>query len=136
MRAFVDTNVFVHAVDRADPEKRRIARTLLAERPDELVLSAQVLSEFYVVTTRRLAEPLTPEQAAASVDRLSELPVVPVDAGLVREAIRLSHGAQISYWDGLILAAARSSGCGVVLTEDLSPGATLGGIEIENPFAP
>lgn len=135
MRAFVDTNVLVYTVDRAEPEKRRIARTLLAERSAELVLSAQVLSEFYVVTTRRLAERLLPEHAAAAVDRLGALPVVPVDAALVRDAIDLSDDAQISYWDGLIVAAARASACGVVLTEDLATGATIGGVAIENPFA-
>jgi predicted nucleic acid-binding protein len=47
-RAFVDTNVPVHAVDAADPRKRAAARRLLEERGADLVISAQVLSEFYV----------------------------------------------------------------------------------------
>ena len=53
-RAFIDTNILVYSVDDADLVKQRLARTLLAQTP-ELVLSAQVLGEFYVAVTRKLA---------------------------------------------------------------------------------
>ena len=53
-RTFVDTNVWVHAVDSADPAKQARARTILAPGPDvDLVVSSKVLAEFYVVVTRR-----------------------------------------------------------------------------------
>lgn len=136
MRAFLDTNVLVYSVDVSEPRKREIARSLLADRAADIVLSAQVLSEFYTVVTRRLAESLAPDDAAAYVDDLSDLPVVPVDSQLVRDAIRLSRSAQLAYWDGLIVAAARTGGCEVLLTEDLSRGATIAGVRIENPFTP
>ena len=135
MRTFLDTNVLVYSVDTAEPEKRRIARALLRERADELVLSAQVLSEFYWVTTRRLREPLTSEQASTAVETFAELPVVSIDARLVRDAIETSRQNQVSYWDGLILVAAREGRCDVLLTEDLAHGSTIGGVQIESPFA-
>lgn len=135
MRAFVDTNVLLYSVDRSDPAKRSTASALLATRADDLVVSAQVLSEFYAVATRRLAEPLSEADAAAFIDDLEDLPIVAIDLDVVRDGIRVSRQAQLSYWDGLILAAARSAGCEVVLTEDLAHGATLGGVRIENPFA-
>ncbi len=94
-----------------------------------------MLSEFYTVVTRRLAVFLAPDEAAAHVDDLSELPVVRVDAQLVRDAIQLSRRTQLAYWDALIVAAARSGGCEVLLSEDLSHGATIAGVRIENPFA-
>jgi predicted nucleic acid-binding protein len=98
------------------------------------LLSAPVLSEFYAVATRRLAEPMPEAEAAAFVDDLGRLPVVAIDFEVVRDGIRWSREAQLSYWDGLILAAARHAGCETLLTEDLSHGATIGGIVIDNPF--
>lgn len=134
MTSFVDTNILVYAVDRSEPRKSTIAAALLEERAAELVLSAQVLSEFYAVSTRRLPIPLSEEAAAALVEELARLPTVAVDLNLVRDGIRWSREAQLSYWDGLILAAARRGGCHTLLTEDLSHGATIAGVRIENPF--
>ena len=57
-----------------------------------------------------------------------------IDEQLVLDAITISATAVLSYWDGLILAAARVAGCDVVLTEDLPHGSTIAGVRIENPF--
>lgn len=55
---FVDTNVLVYAVDDSEPEKRDLARRSLGSKGyGKLVVSAQILSEFYVTVTRKLAEP-------------------------------------------------------------------------------
>jgi len=134
-RAFVDTNVLVYSVDAGEPKKREVARTLLAERARDLVLSAQVLSEFYVVATRKLAKPLRETEAESYVEALGELPVVVADALLVRDGIAISRASQLSIWDGLIVAAARAGGCDSVLTEDLAAGSTIAGIRIEDPFS-
>lgn len=134
-RSFVDTNVLVYRIDRADPDKRVIARRLLRDAtPGSLVLSTQVLQEFYVVTTRKLAHPLSQDEAARAVDQLSELPVVAVDREFVRAAIRISRGAQLSPWDSLIVQAAVAGGCERILTEDLQHGALVEGVRVENPF--
>ncbi len=134
-KTFVDTNVLVYAQDAADPNKQQIARDVLRTHADDLVFSAQVLSEFYVVVTRRLAKPMDPQAAATAVDHLSEHAIVATDEHLVREGIALSQAAQLSFWDGLIIAAARSGGCGSILTEDLATGSTIGGVRIVNPFS-
>lgn len=133
-KAFVDTNVLVYAVDADDPRKRATARTLLEERGADIVVSAQILSEFYVVVTRRLATPMSERDAAAAVDELSKLPTVVTDAELVRGGIAISRQATLSFWDGLVVAAARAAGCDTLLTEDLSPGSTIAGVRVENPF--
>lgn len=134
-RSFVDTNVWVYAVDEADPEKQARARAALEPSADvDLVTSAQVLGEFYVVVTRKLANPVGGDQARAMVDRMSRLPTVPIDAGLVAAAIDGSEAWQVSYWDALILAAAEASGCSRVYSEDLGPGRTYGSVIVVNPF--
>ncbi|MGH3480783.1 MAG: PIN domain-containing protein, partial [Nocardioidaceae bacterium] len=59
-RSFVDTNVFVYAVDESleEQDKHKIASALLATGDDALVISTQVLQEFYVTVTRKLRRPL------------------------------------------------------------------------------
>ncbi len=135
-RVFIDTNVWVYAVDAAEPAKRERARAVIAPRNDaHITTSSQVLSEFYTVVTRKLASPMSDELAAQLVDRLSQLPVVPVDADLVLRAIAGSRAWGISVWDALIIRAAEVAGCAVVLSEDLADGATYGSVRISNPFA-
>ena len=133
-RAFVDTNVLVYAVDEADPAKRDRARAVLADSAAQLVLSSQVLSEFYVVATRKLEAPLSEPDAAEAVRALARLPVVVADAELVMAAVALSRQAQISFWDAQVVAAAAVAGCDHVLTEDLSHGTEISSVRIENPF--
>jgi predicted nucleic acid-binding protein len=135
-RAFVDTNVLVYAFDDADPSKRDVARALL-ERRDKpiLVLSTQVLIEFYVTVTRKLRQRVEPSAAAKTVAELAERPVVTTDTSLVQAAIAFSREHQLSLWDALILEAAATAACQVLLTEDLDAGSILRGVRIENPFA-
>ncbi len=136
MPVFLDTNVLVYAYDRADPVRRELARAALTRQPaSDLVISGQVLGEFFTVVTRRLAHPLDVPTAQRAVESLSALKVVPIDAGVVWRGIEVSMAAQLSYWDGLIVAAAQVAGCDRILTEDLNAGARLGAVVVENPFA-
>ncbi|WP_375480643.1 PIN domain-containing protein [uncultured Jatrophihabitans sp.] len=133
-RSFVDTNVLVYSVDANEPVKRPVARRVLAEDPAALVLSTQVLGEFYVTVTRKLRVPMTAAAAAAAVTALGRLRVVATDLSLVHAAMATAQAAQLSYWDALIIEAAASAGCDRVLTEDLNAGATIRGVTIVNPF--
>ena len=135
MRAFVDTNVVVYAHDRGEPGKRELALELLRAPGAQLVISAQVLAEFFVAVTRKLAAPLPTDVAAAQVQALSELPVVPIDSDIVAQAIELHQSASLSYWDAAIVVAARRAGCATLLSEDLADGQAIAGVEIRNPFS-
>ena len=134
-RAFLDTNVLVYLFDHEVPAKTERARNLLEQaEPGELVLSAQVLGEFYVVVTRKLERPLDSSQATQAVDWLALFPVIPIGAALVKTAIQTSRASQVSYWDGLILATAAAGGCERLLTEDLKHGQVFESVRVENPF--
>ena len=135
-RSFVDTNVVVYAADESPAERAKhdAAVELLAREPESLVLSTQVLQEFYYVVTRRLAKPLEASRAAAAVQALTKIDVVAADAELVLAAIDTSRSAQISIWDALIIEAAHQAECERVLTEDLSDGQVIRGVRVENPF--
>ena len=133
-RAFVDTNVFVYASDEDAKRKRDRARRLVRElaRADSLVISTQVLQEFFVVATRKLG--LSADAARRRVVTMRKLDVVQVDPELILGAIDLHRLHAISFWDALVVRAASVAGCACLLTEDLAAGATIDGVRIENPF--
>jgi predicted nucleic acid-binding protein len=134
-RVFVDSNVWVYAVDADEPVKQARARAVLdPSTSDTLVTSAQVLGEFYVTVTRKLARPVADDAAERMVDRMAQLPVVSIDADGVQAAIAGSRSWRLSYWDALIVVAAQSAGCSRLLTEDLAGGSTYGSVRVENPF--
>ena len=134
-RAFVDTNVLVYAFDVGEETKRARARELLATAgPDDLALSAQVLNEFYVATTRKLATPLAPEDAERVVRSLARLDVIATDAGLVLRGVGRARESDLSLWDALIVEAALRANCERILTEDLNSGQRFDGVTVVNPF--
>lgn len=137
---FLDTNVLVYAFDETSPAKQeRALRLLSGEVPgiavEDLVISTQVLQEFYVTVVRKLARPLSEEMAERAVDRFADLQVELIDEELVLEAIRRSRTDKLSLWDSLVIGAALQAGCGRLLTEDLQAGRRFGELTVENPFA-
>lgn len=136
-KAFVDTNVIVYAHDTANPAKCARARLLLTDgmRRGNLVLSTQVLSEFFVTITRKVQQPLPLSAARREVRLLAAFELVPTDAELIVEAIALHERHALNYWDALIVAAAIRGGCEALYSEDLQPGRRFGSVRIENPFA-
>jgi predicted nucleic acid-binding protein len=133
--AFVDTNVIVYAFDRSEERKRRIALELLADQGELLVVSAQVLAEFFWTVTRKLRPPLPEATAQQVVKDLSVGPVVPMDAGLIEASFSTARRHQLALWDAMIVESAIAGGCERLLTEDLSPGQVIRGLRIEDPFA-
>ncbi len=131
---FLDTNVLVYAVDSeaTSTHKRRRGRDLILA--GNFGVSGQVLQEFYVVTTRKLARPLPPAVATRWVARLSAAAFVPTDASLIKAAIEGSIRWQISYWDAAIVAAADALGARTLYSEDLSHGQVYGSVTVHNPF--
>lgn len=135
-RVFVDTNVFVYCFDPDEPRKQTVATELLDDLgARRIVLSAQVLNEFYVTVTRKLKRPLEEAQAVAIVGAMAALDVVPVDAALVKAGVDRSRTSQLSLWDALVVESARQADCPVVLTEDLNAGTDFDGAMVVNPFA-
>jgi len=135
-RAFLDTNILVYAYDFTDPAKQQRAAQIVnaGVRQDSVVVSAQVLGEFFVTVTRKVKPPLTAQEAAAVLHMLSPLMVVPTDRALVDAAVNFHMQYKISYWDALIVAAAERAGCRKVLSEDLADGQQYGTVVVENPF--
>ncbi len=133
---FLDTNILVYAYDTHQPQKMNIARQILRQGMLEknVILSAQVLGEFFVVVTKKIKEPLAPASALEIIDTLGVLSLVDMDHWLVVKAITNHLQYKISYWDALIVAAAERSGCNTLLTEDLKEAELYNGVKAHNPF--
>jgi predicted nucleic acid-binding protein len=136
MRVFFDTNVLVYLFDDDAPEKQALARTVLQREVEDgrAVLSTQVLQEFFVATTRKLADPLSSEDGECAGRDLAELPVIQVTTRLVLDAVRRTRKTGFSFWDALIIETALAGGADRLLTEDLQHGQRIDGLLVENPF--
>lgn len=135
----IDTNVLVYAYDPTDDAKRQRAVEVLTHLASTGTgaLSAQVLGEFYVVVTRRIPSPLTPQEATRSITNyLRSWPVYDISGWAVREAAQGSQRYQMNYWDALIWATAKLRQVPTVLSEDFADGLMIEGIRFVNPFTP
>ncbi|MDD9980158.1 MAG: PIN domain-containing protein [Gammaproteobacteria bacterium] len=135
MAAFVDTNVLLYAASTAGDEaaKRLTARAIL-ERED-LVLSVQVLQEFYVQATRPTKpDRIAHELAVTLIESWLRFRVIETTVPLVLHALATALRWRISYWDAAIVEAARIGGCTTLLSEDLQSGMNFAGVTVENPF--
>jgi predicted nucleic acid-binding protein len=132
----LDTNTWVYAAGSApeDADKKRRALALIAS--GRWGVSAQVLQEFYVVVTRKIARPLPPADAEAWIKDMIKLPCAATTPELVQRGIAISRRYQLSYWDGAVLAAAESLGVRTVYSEDLGHNQEYEGIRVINPFLP
>ena len=135
-RRFVDTNVLLYAHDDSAGTKRDQARTLLEQlwESRDGCLSVQVLQEFFVNVTRKIAKPLSAETAKEIVADLSHWHMHVPAADDVLGAIGIHQRAGISFWDGMIVHSAAEMGCAVVYSEDLNAGQDYSGVRVENPF--
>jgi predicted nucleic acid-binding protein len=136
-KCFIDTNVLVYLFDSRTPAKQRAAGELLQRLADERtapIISTQVLQETYAALTRKLG--MDEKEALATLMMMDDasFAVRPVDVQLVWKGARRSIDDKLSFWDALIVEAARDAGCSILYTEDLQSGRSFDGVTIENPF--
>ena len=135
LKIFIDTNILVYALDKAEPGKQEKARELLRKTESGRlgVISTQVLQEFYIVATRKLK--VKPELAKRIISSLSEFETVVINQPIIEKAIDVSVSNKISFWDALIVASAAAARCRVIWTEDLKHGQSINRVKIENPLS-
>ena len=137
MLTFVDANVLLYSQDPTEPLKKARAEewleTLWQRRTGRT--SVQVLSEFYVVATRRLKPRMATEVAWEEAARYFAWSPRGIDEPLLGRAREIERRYQISWWDSMIVAAAQLQDCAILLTEDLQDGMTFGTLAVRSPFS-
>lgn len=133
-RLSIDANVFVYAVDRTAGTKHGIAREIVRRSPlVDNTIALQVLGEFFVAATRRYD--MTRADAAALARSWSTAyATCTASSAALRRALGEAAASRHQYWDALLLATLRESGCTVLLSEDMQNGADYDGVRVLNPF--
>lgn len=132
--AFIDTNILLYAASdgRQDEGKTRMARALLRRRP--WAVSMQVVQEFHVNATRKIALGIGTPQAAELIDGLLARVVVDVTPDLFRRAVALQSRFMLSYWDAAICQAAIDAEYRLLFSEDMANREVYGRVMVVNPF--
>jgi len=133
---FVDSNVLIYAYDIDAKAKHDLAVARIKQlwQTKTGIISTQVLQEFYVNVTRKIANPLSVTKAQTVLKRYLSWQVVTNTPEIILLASEIQERNLLSFWDALIIAAARQGGAKTILTEDLNHGQLIEGIRIENPF--
>jgi predicted nucleic acid-binding protein len=130
-KVFFDTNILAYASDHREPRKQKIAREEIRSHPTASI-STQVLQEFFVTATKKLD--IAPLAARDIMMAFRGLDIVTIEYEDVIAATEGSLLWQLSFWDALVITAARKARCGTLLSEDLNDGQTIAGVQIRNPF--
>lgn len=131
---FLDTNILLYAYDLDAPDKRAVALQLVEQGWSSLgntAISIQVLQEIHVNLSRK---GIPQAEATQIVRDYLAWPVVENTKDLLNAGLDEQARWQISFWDALILAAARAFGAAELISEDFNHGQNYGGIRAVNPF--
>ncbi len=134
---FLDTNIIVYAVDRSDPPKLRRATQLIRDAigTRKGVVSFQVVQEFFQVALKRFVRPMTSAEAEEYLATvLSPLLSVHSSEELYAGGLRLQARYRLSWYDALIVQAARQAQCSTLYSEDFQHGQKFDNLQIVNPF--
>lgn len=135
-KVFVDSNVLIYAHDSDAGAKQQRAAERLKQLWDngQGRLSTQVLQEFYVNATQKIKKPLARSLAREIIRNYGLWVESAITTATLVRASEIGEAWKISFWDGMILAAAEQDGARELLSEDLKHGQAIAGIRVVNPF--
>jgi predicted nucleic acid-binding protein len=136
MITFIDSNVLLYTIDNSNAAKQSQAIEAVARASSQggVVISTQVLVEFFNISTSKLKPGLTHQAASEMLERLCEFEVIPSSAQGVLQATKLVQRYKLQWWDALILEAAVRANADTLLSEDGQHGQRFGKLVVHNPF--
>ena len=133
-KVFIDTNILVYMQSGMNETKMKISRQLFEQSASDnrIVISTQVLQEFYVAMTRKLGHDPIPIKNLLAL--FSDFEIVTITTSIIFDAIDTTIINQLSFWDSLIICSASAGKCKIIYSEDLNHGQVIRGVEVVNPF--
>ena len=130
---FVDSNILIYAVCE-NSIKCDIARQLLIDKANHIMISSQVINEFVAVLIKKNL--LFLEDIFAYADGFMEIfDFVLITKKNIKIAMNIKKRYKFSYWDSLIVASALENDCSILYTEDMQDGQIIEGrLKVVNPF--
>lgn len=92
------------------------------------------MQELYWTVTQKLSRSVGRATARDAIRELFAWAPVVIDAEAIDAAFGIQDHYRLSFWDSLIVSAARATRAGFLLTEDLQDGQDLDGVVVVNPF--
>jgi len=134
-KIFIDTNVLIYSQNNNEAEKQSTCRKVISNIADSnlLVISTQVMQEYYNVATLKMG--IEKLLAKKTVKMFDVYEIVTIQPSIIFKAMDIHVLNQLSFWDSLIISAAKSANCTMVLTEDMNDGQVIEGVKIQNPFS-
>jgi len=131
----LNTNILVYVEGVYSWDKTERATDLLAQfDAQNLFVPVQVLGELFNVLVRK-----TTLGAVAARERITywmnSMTAIQTFPETVAAAMDISVAHQVPSRDAVILVAAQSAGCQLLLSEDFQHDFTWGGVTVVNPFA-
>ncbi len=133
---FVDTNVLVYSRDASRIDKQTLASGWISHlwKSGTGRLSVQVIIEYYAVVTGKLKPGMEIASAREDVEDLLSWHPLPITPALIVEAWVIQDLFHLSWWDSLIVSAAKILQCTYLLSEDFQHSQEFDGIRAINPF--
>lgn len=117
-KVFIDTNIWVYAkIEGSNAEKHRKASEFLRNVENEIVVSTQVINEFYNTLSKNKFQNFEIVKAIEQFLPHVELQIILLETIKASWDIKERYG--FSIYDSLIIAAAVEAGCKLLYTEDL-----------------
>ena len=133
MNCFIDSNIWLYGfIEGQDPAKTEKARVLIAESAPSV--STQVINEVCVNLIKQsvFTEPEARDLVASFYARY---PVYTLTQAILLRASRLRQRYALSFWDSMIVSAAREAEVETLYSEDMQHGLVVEErLEIVNPF--
>jgi predicted nucleic acid-binding protein len=135
VRVALDTNILAYIEGVNGASRKAIAAEMVASLPTESTyVPVQVLGELFRVLVRK-AKYKTSTARLAVGNFLDIFPLIETSPTVLTAAVDLSVDHGLDIWDAIILAAAASVGCRLLLSEDMQEGFTWHGVSVVNPFS-
>ena len=136
MRLALDTNILAYAEGVNGAPRKKSALDIVEKLPaDSTFLPVQTLGELFHVLVRKAGR--SPDRARTAILSWQDsFPLIETSPAILLAATDLAADHRLGIWDAIILSAAASAGCRLLLSEDLQAGFTWNGVTVVNPFSP
>jgi predicted nucleic acid-binding protein len=134
LRLALDTNILAYA-EGVNGESMRHRTLNLLDRlgSADVVVPAQALGELFNVLVRKARWDRS-RAWSAIMNWQDAYPVAETSSSVIAAAAGLAATHGLSIWDSVVIAAAASANCRLLLSEDMQDGFTWNGLTISNPY--
>jgi len=133
-KMFIDTNIWVYAkIDGNDSIKHKKAISLLRNLPNQIVISTQVINEYYSALSKNKIKDIDIQTSIEQI--LPNVNVQAISIATIKKSWDVKLKYNFSVYDSLIIASALEADCKILYTEDLQHNQLIENkLRVVNPF--